>query len=79
MEEVTLRVNVIVEGQHYPRGSVIDKALLPLHLRTNKYIARGAVHVNKVMPIDMIELGDEIEEQEESPMQELILPTRKRR
>jgi hypothetical protein len=71
MEEVTLKVNLIVRGQHYLRGSIIDKALLPLHLRTNKYVARGAVHVNKVMPVDIVEIGEEIEELDVSPMHEL--------
>lgn len=71
MEEVTLKVNVIVEGQHYPRGSVVDKDLLPIHLRSNKYIVHGAVHINRVMPIDMVEVGElELDEETTSPMHE---------
>lgn len=78
MEEVTLKVNVIVGGQHYPRGTVIDKALLPNHLRIRKYIEPGAVHINSIMPIDMIEMGEaEVEEEGGSPMRELTIPRRK--
>lgn len=66
---------MILEGQHFPRGSVVNKELLPNHLRIGKYIVPGVVSINKVMPIDMIEVGDEIEisEEDESPMRELTM------
>lgn len=74
MQEVTLKVNVIVGGRHYPRGSVVDKELLPSHLRTTKHIVNGIVHINRVMPIDMIVIDeDEVDEEESSPMRELTM------
>lgn len=73
MEEVTLKVNMIVEGQHYSRGSVVDRDLLPSHLRSNRYIVNGVVSINRVMPIDMIEIEDEIDEVDVSPMRELTM------
>lgn len=76
MQEVTLKVNVIVGGRHYPRGSVVDKELLPSHLRTTKHIVNGIVHINRVMPIDMIDIdeeGDELVEEVSSPMRELTM------
>lgn len=74
MDEVTLKVNMIVEGQHYPRGSVVSKGLLPTHLCTKKHIVQGAVHINRVMPIDMIEIGEEEPDEEvTSPMRELTM------
>jgi hypothetical protein len=75
MEKVTLKVNMIVGGRHFPRGSVVSRELLPNRLRTGKYIVPGVVSINKVMPIDMIEVGDDIEivEEDESPMRELTM------
>jgi hypothetical protein len=73
MDEVTLKVNMILGGQHYSRGSVVDRELLPSHLTTNKHIVNGAVHINRVMPIDMIAIEDDLDEQEVSPMRELTM------
>lgn len=74
MHEVTLKVNVIVGGRHYPRGSVVDKDMLPSHLRTTKHIVNGMVHINRVMPIDMIVIDEEeVDEEESSPMRELTM------
>lgn len=64
---------MIVEGQHYSRGSVVDRDLLPSHLRSNRYIVNGVVSINRVMPIDMIEIEDEIDEVDVSPMRELTM------
>lgn len=72
----TLKVNMILgDGQHYPRGSVVGTEMLPIHLRTSNYIASGVVTINKVMPIDTIEIKDIGDDEEEaaSPMHELTL------
>src|SRR5258705_2509880 len=78
--ECTLKVNMILEdGKYYNRGTVLDISRLPAHLRIRDYIVKGAVSINKVMPIDVIEIEDvklEDEEGEESvpsPMKELTL------
>jgi hypothetical protein len=77
MSEVTLVHNVIMpDGKFVPRGTVIDRDELPPHLRKPKYIEEGAVHINKVMPVDMIEVGDELDvhgEGEQHVMKELTL------
>lgn len=66
---------MIIGGQHYSRGSVVDRDVLPSHLRTSKNIVNGAVHINRVMPIDMVEIEEigEGEEEEISPMRELSM------
>jgi hypothetical protein len=78
MQECTLKVNMILgDGKYYNRGTVLDIDILPAHLRTRDYIAKGAVSINKVMPIDVIEIEDvkmedeEGIEQQPSPMREL--------
>jgi hypothetical protein len=73
----TLKVNMILEhGQAYPRGTVLDREMIPAHLRKPDYIADGIANVDVISPIDAIEIEDtEAEEQGQvSPMQELILP-----
>lgn len=72
----TLKVNMILgDGQHYPRGSIVDRELLPRHLQIATYIEEGIVTINRIMPVDEIELKDELEELDEtaSPMRELTL------
>lgn len=76
--ECTLKVNMILaDGQHYPRGSIVAKEMIPLHLRGATYIENGVITINRLMPIDLIEIkdtneGDE-EEEAASPMRELTL------
>jgi hypothetical protein len=36
--EVTLKVNMIIGGRHYPFGTVLDEEEVPNHLRTPEYI-----------------------------------------
>jgi hypothetical protein len=72
----TLKVNMILEqGQVYPRGTVLDREIIPAHLRKSAYIADGIVNVDIISPIDAIEIEDtDVEEQDQvSPMQELEL------
>lgn len=76
--DCTLKVNMILEdGKHYDRGTVLPIEKLPNHLRTDEYIVKGAVSINRVMPIDMVEVGQDIEEtsadEQASPMKELTL------
>jgi len=69
---------ILEDGKHYDRGTVLDIDRLPDHLRKEEYIAQGAVSINTVMPVDIIELDDvQLEdelEQKPSPMKELELP-----
>jgi hypothetical protein len=72
----TLKVNMILtDGKHYPRGSVVDRESIALHLRSSNYIEDGVTTINRVMPIDEIEIEDTEEEEEKavSPMRELTL------
>jgi hypothetical protein len=72
----TLKVNMILEhGQAYPRGTVLDREMIPAHLRKSDYIADGVANVDIISPIDAIEIEDtDVEEQSQvSPMQELAL------
>lgn len=66
---------ILEDGKHYDRGTVLPLEKLPIHLRRDEYIVKGAVSINRVMPIDMIEVSDKIEEADEqvSPMKELTL------
>jgi hypothetical protein len=76
----TLKVNMIFEnGQHHARGSVLDRELIPAHLRKPDYIADGVVGMELTTPVEVIELEDlELEDKDkqlsgESPMRELTL------
>jgi len=68
---------ILEDGKHYNRGTVLPIEMLPLHLRTEEYIVEGVVSINQIMPIDVIEISDDIEEASAdiiaSPMKELTI------
>jgi hypothetical protein len=72
----TLKVNMILEhGEYHARGSVLDRELIPPHLRTPEYVVDGVAKIDTTTPIDEIDIKDvELEDEQESPMQELTLP-----
>lgn len=83
MSVCTLRANMILEdGNLYPRGTVLDLARVPLKWRGEEYITKGEVDIDQVTAMDEIDVDEEIGIQEDgeenSPMQELKLPEKKR-
>jgi hypothetical protein len=84
MSQVTLKVNVLMDGKMFPRGSVMDRSRLPPHLLTEENVVDGVVHINAILPVDMVELK-ELDGEEDiyattsSPMKELEIPPPQKR
>jgi hypothetical protein len=75
--KVTLKVDMFLgDGQYLRRGTVVDKESIPAHLQKSKYLASGVVNMDLTSPVDVMEITDDLDEEEQqtSPMQELVLP-----
>lgn len=70
---------MIIANKHYNRGSVLHIEQIPEHLRIARYIAKGVINVERVTPLDQIEVADtqvedtRVESMSMSPMKELTL------
>ncbi len=68
---------ILGNGQFVPRGTVLEEDKLPPKFRTEEHVVMGRVTINNVMPIDMIEVGNDVEEistdEQFSPMRELTV------
>jgi hypothetical protein len=49
MASVRLKVNMIIDGEHYVRGSLLEDSLIPPHLRTEANIEHDIAHREGVM------------------------------